>query len=84
MGHAENAFHDVLGSPTRLTTVDSAAERYLAPAHLDLDVRRVDVGVVVQLVADVLTDALVRALVAARTTAAMVGLTSSTLALVSE
>jgi hypothetical protein len=59
MGYAENAFHDVLGSPTRLTTVDSAAERYLAPAHLDLDVRCVDVGVVVQLIADVLTDALV-------------------------
>ena len=59
MGHAENAFHDVLGSPACLTTVDSAAERYLAPAHLDLDVRRIDVRVVIQLVADVLTDALV-------------------------
>ena len=59
VGHAENAFRDVLGSPTRLTTVDSAAERYLPPAHLDLDVRRVDVGVIVQLVADVLTDALI-------------------------
>jgi hypothetical protein len=72
VGHAGHALREVLGAAARGAAVDRAAQRDLAAADADLDLRGVDVGVVVEPVADVLLDPLVRALVPLGPAAAVV------------
>src|ERR671917_1525172 len=71
VGHPGDALGDVLGPALLGAGPDRAGERRLPVLHRDLDLGRVDHGVVGEPLVDVLADALVGTLVASGTPALM-------------